>query len=246
MIVSDADWAALARRRILFLHQSVGADLVSGIRSLVAGPPMRDWPVRELGPSDRVDGPGLHHLRAGRNGAPLTKLEAFTSLVAAHGARLDLVAMKFCYVDVDERTDVDRLLASYVATVNAVHRFAPAVRVLHLTMPLQTDWGTYFHWKRVLRGRLTTHRELNAVREEYNAGLRAAAADRREALFDLAACEAEGPDGRRSTVRWRGRRVPVLARAWTVDGGHLVPAAQYRIGAAFLVACARVPLAAGA
>jgi hypothetical protein len=128
--------------------------------------------------------------------------------------------LKYCYIDVSGETDPAALFEAYQRDVDALKAANPGLTILHVTLPLQTDWGEYFHWKRVIRGKLTTHRELNHIRQDYNERLRAAYAGR-EPIFDLAHLQSIGPDGKVHTVRYRRSRVPILARAWTYDGGHL-------------------------
>ena len=90
---------------------------------------------------------------------------------------------------------------------------------------------------------LGAHRELNYIRHAYNERLRGFYGGR-EPFFDLAHRQSLGPDGRIVTVPHRRSRVPILARAWTSDGGHLNEEGRRRVAAGFLVAlalCSRSP-----
>lgn len=236
---SAADWARLASRRVFFGHQSVGGDILQGVAEVLASNPQLGLRVVESADPRAMSGPGLYHARIGENLVPDTKLAAFVQVAGAiDGAATAMV--KYCYVDVTAETDAAALFTRYREAIETLRRGRPELTIVHVTLPLETDWGTYFHWKRVLRGQLTTHRELNSVRERYNALLRAAYAAGREPVFDLAQLEATASDGSLRTVRYRGQRVPVLAREWTHDGGHLNEAGRRRIAEAFLVTLARL------
>ena len=116
----------------------------------------------------------------------------------------------------------------------------PALTIVHVTLPLQIDPGTLFHWKTVVRGKQTPYRTLNTVRARYNALLREAYAGK-EPFFDLAHFQALLPDGSIGAVRAGGLDVEYLAREWSSDGGHLNAEGQRRVAQAFLVTLAKLP-----
>ena len=60
------------------------------------------------------------------------------------------------------------------------------------------------------------------------------ARDRKEQIFDLARYESSKADGSAEAVRYRGNSVPVLAKEWTYDGGHLNEVGRRRVAEAFL------------
>jgi lysophospholipase L1-like esterase len=79
----------------------------------------------------------------------------------------------------------------------------------------------------------------NARREEFNALMRQAYQGR-EPLFDLAAVESTAPDGAGAVVEWSGRSIPVLAEAYSEDGGHLNEAGRLRAARELVRVLARV------
>jgi hypothetical protein len=237
--VSTEQWQRLAERRLFFGHQSVGNDILAGVEDVLKEHPEIALRVVETMEPARMREPGLYHARIGENGAPETKLASFINIASAGVADSGTALLKYCYIDVSGETDPAALFEAYQRDVDALKAANPGLTILHVTLPLQTDWGEYFHWKRVIRGKLTTHRELNHIRQDYNERLRAAYAGR-EPIFDLAHLQSIGPDGKVHTVRYRRSRVPILARAWTYDGGHLNEEGRRRIAEAFLVTLARL------
>lgn len=225
--LTDSAWERLSAETIVFGHQSVGANLLDGVADLLAG---RSGGGLKVAALESAAGPGLYHARIGTNGSPETKLADFERLAgeAAPGA---IVLMKFCYVDVRSGTKADELFAAYRAAVARIRASRPDLRIVHVTLPLTVDRGVLFHLRTVVRGK-TSVRELNAIRGRYNELLRETFAG--EPVFDLAALESTDASGRPARVRFGGADVPVLAREWTYDGGHLNEAGRRRIAESLL------------
>jgi hypothetical protein len=214
----DSNLAALGSLRIVFGHQSVGENILDGLRDLAreAGVPLaiatpEDTPSAGSG--------AVIHARIGRNTEPLSKLEAFGPVVdaaATHGP-VDVALLKFCYIDIDERTDVDGLFEAYRSTLDAVAARHPSTRVVPATAPLRHSAGGPGVWVRELLGRPNRSKLDNLARHRFNERVRRHWAGR--ALFDLAAAEATGPDGRRETFRAAGMACDHLRSDYTDDGG---------------------------
>src|SRR5689334_6048679 len=101
--------------RIFFGHQSVGENLLAGVKT--AAPALRIVETR-----DAVDGPGLYHAKIGRNEAPLTKLEDFERVLDKLGPNLDVALVKLCYIDFSPSTDVDALFTAYQAMLERLEK----------------------------------------------------------------------------------------------------------------------------
>ena len=229
--MTESAWERLASETIVFGHQSVGANLLDGVADLLSS---RSDAALKVAPLESAAGPGLYHARIGSNGAPETKLADFERLAgeATPGA---LVLMKFCYVDVKGGTKAEELFGAYRDAVARIRTRRPDLRIVHVTLPLTVDRGMLFHLRTVVRGK-TSMRELNAIRGRYNELLRETFAG--EPIFDLAALESADAAGRPARVRFGGAEVPVLAREWTNDGGHLNEAGRRRIAESFLAVLA--------
>ena len=143
---------------------------------------------------------------------------------------------KYCYVDVDEKTDAKALFSRYQQTVAALRAKHPEATVVHTTLPLESADSTLRYYLNTVRG-LPTHRTVNVIRNQYNELLRAAYAGK-EPIFDLAALESTHADGTRERVAVDGKPSYALAREWTSDGGHLNAAGRRRVAEHLLIALA--------
>ncbi|MCM2333136.1 MAG: hypothetical protein NDI82_04220 [Anaeromyxobacteraceae bacterium] len=230
---------ALSGRRVFFGHQSVGSNVLDGVRDLAAleGAALRVTEARASG----VPAGTLVHLPLAENGDPFRKLHSFVQAFASgEAAGADLALMKFCYVDVTASTDVAALFAAYQRTVAEVEARSPGTTVVHVTVPLQTVEGGLKAWLKGLLGRPIGGAEHNARREAYNDLLRAAYQGRAP-LFDLALAESTRPDGSAETITWRGRPLRALVPAYTGDGGHLNEEGRRAAARALVAALAAAP-----
>jgi hypothetical protein len=214
------DLKEIGGMRIYFGHQSVGENILDGIRDLQSGRPderlnlvnLRDHPV----PS----GPYFAESIVGKNGKPDTKCDAFGKHVAELAAdSLDIALMKFCYVDFKKDTDVPAVLAIYRSMVDSLRKKAPHVTFVHVTVPLTVRTAG---WKKILKrvlGREEASDIENAKRNEFNEMLRLQYGS--EPVFDLAAVESTYPDGAREYFSVNGKPVYTLISGFTDDGSHL-------------------------
>ncbi len=236
-----ADLESMGRHRIYFGHQSVGWNLVDGLKQLSAqaGVPIR-WVEVEAGPL-AVPAGSFGHGPVEENGNPEKKLESFARVLGSGPASaVDVALVKFCYVDFRSDTDAPRLFARYQSTVADLARRHPGTTFVHVTVPLTTTQGGPKALVKRLLGKAPGGVAENARREEFNALMRQAYQGR-EPLFDLAAVESTGPDGARTVVEWSGRSIPVLAEAYSEDGGHLNQAGRLRAARELVGVLARVP-----
>jgi hypothetical protein len=226
-----ADLAVARQARILFSHQSVGANILAGMKELDAGIPgegLRIAPLEEAVVSPR---PVLVDYRGGRNGEPKTKIDSFAATIRGEARlKLDLAFMKFCYVDFNPRTDVDDLFGYYRTTLDALKREHPEIRFAHVTVPLTTR-PTELKW-RIYRliGREVWDDATNVKRAEFNRRLQETFGT--DPVFDLARVEATSPDGRVAAFEQNGQRYLSLYPGYTEDNGHLNVVGQRAAGEA--------------
>lgn len=233
--ITPDQWARLASARIFFAHQSVGGNLLEGIADILRERGDIRLNVAEIQDGAQMQGPGLYHANVGRNGEPSTKVQAFTEIVDAADTS-DVALLKYCYADFRHGTDADQLFDEYRKTVARIRAQNPGLTIVHVTVPLVTDAGTLRHLAAVARGKPPA-REVNLIRHRYNQLMRQAYFGK-EPVFDLARLESTNVDGSPVTVRYKGQRIPVLAAAWTFDGGHLNEAGRRQIAKAFLATLA--------
>lgn len=231
---------AVSRETIFFGHQSVGENVLDGVRRLAAaqGVPLR---LEQAGATAAAPHQGAWlHARIGENGNPDLKLQSFVRAID-EGAPADVALMKFCYVDFHAATDPAALFARYRTAVRGLQERHPRTTFVHVTVPLTAPQGVAKSLAKRLLGRETSEAE-NARREQFNAALRDAFLGR-EPLFNLARLEATHEDGRAETITWRGRAVPVLVAAYTDDGGHLNAKGQDRVARELVALLAALPRA---
>ena len=220
--VLHAGLQRLSRERVYFGHQSVGANILQGVKELSA---KEGVPIF------------IKDERVPQNGDPLRKLESFRNSVGS-GSRYDVALLKFCYVDIDADTDVAGLFDQYRMTINELRAKNPRTVFVHATLPLTTVQTGPKAWVKRLLGRSPYGTVENVRRDEYNRLLRATYAGR-EPIFDLARIESTAPDGHPVAVTWEGITAPAMAPDYTNDGGHLNAAGRARAAREFVAVLSR-------
>jgi hypothetical protein len=236
----ESDLAALAGARIFFGHQSVGDNILQGVSELLVHQPdaltiellpgtaAPDPAIRSgrAGSAERVTRNAPHeravlaHAKIGRNEDPSSKCDDFRRIIdQGLAGPVDVALFKFCYIDIQPGTDVEALATTYLSCLDALARRHPKTAFLPVTVPLRQSPSGPGVWARQLLGRTNQTKVANARRYAFNQRLRTRFAG--QPLFDLAATEATGADGRRETFALAGTTGESLRAAYTDDGGHL-------------------------
>lgn len=234
-----AELERVAQQRIYFGHQSVGNNLLDGVRQLAAkaGVPLR---LAESPSASGVPPATLGHTPVARNGDPLLKLQSFEQAMGQQPAGLDIALVKFCYVDISDGTDAKALFTRYRAAMDGLKATHPGTTFVHVTTPLTIAQSGLKAALKNLIGRVPYGVMENQRREEYNALLRQAYQGR-EPIFDLARVESIAPDGTAVAVEWKGVASPAMAPAYTDDGGHLNAAGKLRAARELISVLASIP-----
>lgn len=232
-LVTREEWTAAASRSIFFGHQSVGDNMLDGLRQISAA---EGWPGLRVtaadGPQPR---PALLHAKIGQNGDPSSKIQAFRDvLLEGMADTVDVALMKFCFWDIRRETDIDKVFDEYRTTMADLARRFPKVTFIHATVPLvaaDMDWRARV---RRLMGTQTGTDIDNATRERLNRKIREHYSP--ATIFDIARAESEGsPAGH-----------PQLLVELSSDGAHLNDEGRRRVGAAFIRTIAATPAAGSA
>ena len=235
--VTMEQWASLSGRTFYFGHQSVGADIVEGVREI--GAERAEIKLRVVSGSS-VPSPGtLNAFRIGRNEEPESKNAAIVETTGGVLGPRPVVMFKYCYVDVHEKTDPAKLFDGYRRTVDRLRTQQSEATLVHVTVPLTREPSLLRYAMNKLRG-MATGREDNAVRDKYNRLLRATYVGK-EPVFDLAALETTRADGTLEHGVIRGAKIPALAREWSADNGHLNAAGRRRAAEQLLALFATLP-----
>ena len=219
--VPPAVWERLSGQRIYFGHQSVGDNILVGLREVLGAHPEIKIRIQERAELQVPTKPGLFHSYDGINEQPDSKNDAFVKAVHEKlRNNVDMAFFKYCYVDITPASDPARLFDAYRATMNDLKQKNPRVKFIHITAPLTTIQDGWKATVKKLLGKLPAGYADNAKRAEFNELMRKEYAGK-EPLFDLATLEATRLDGTVSSYEHGGRRYLSLAPEYSDDGGHL-------------------------
>ena len=220
VLLSDQQIASIESKKVFFGHQSVGANIIQGLRDLMVRDPRLKLKIVTSADPESVPGPAVVESSIGQNGNPRSKDEDFAAILDKGLGRQGGIAMyKYCYVDIDASTNVQQMFENYREEIEALRVKYPLLKIVHITVPLTTVEPATKAWVKTLLGR-ATERDADAKRNEFNRRLRQTYAGR-DPIFDLAEGESTSPDGSRSYFIRDNERVFTLASEYTTDGGHL-------------------------
>jgi hypothetical protein len=231
--VTPDDLAVVARTKVFFGHQSVGMNVLDGIRAVYAANNLAVPTIEQRATPPSSDAGVIEHEFVGENKFPLRKIEDFAAkLRSGLGGSVDVAMMKLCYVDVVSDTNVDELFATYRQTMAQLQQEFPDVAFVHATVSLTTEQGWLSKVKRWVTGDTRSNAADNAARERLNTLIRNEYAGKN--LFDLAAVESTMPDGTRTGGMHDGQQYFQLSSGYAADHGHLNEAGAYVAATAWL------------
>src|SRR3982751_6306266 len=168
---TPAELQRVAGLRVVFAHQSVGNNILDGVRTIAA---RENVPLRiEETRSDNSGAPGIVHFRVGENGKPESKIDDFRKTLGAKPfGNVDVALMKFCFVDFDSDTDPKKLAADYESLIDTLQREQPATRFVAVSAPLETLQTGLKAWLKRALGREPGGYASNARRYAFNEEIR--------------------------------------------------------------------------
>ncbi len=241
------DLRAVAHLRIYFGHQSVGQNVIDGLKELAL---RNDLPALRFVSADSLTEGGEGYFadsRIGENHKPDLKCAAFSAEVTAllKTTAPDVAFMKFCYSDIDRDTDVQAVFDRYRRTIDSLKAAAPRVRFAHFTVPLTVGTSRLRKMLFSLLGRQGTADISNVRRNEFNALLRDYY--RNEPVFDIAEAQSTDPESRAVTFTVDGASYRRMYEGYASDdGAHLNPEGSRYVArrlSRFLASLADSPLA---
>ena len=221
--LTKADVEAAARQRVLFAHQSVGANILDGVRKLADENNVKLTITESR--SDQGKTPAIFQFMVGRNGDPLGKIKDFVSTSSSF-PDIDVAMVKICYVDLNKNSDATAVAKTYADAIKTLQRAHPSTRFIAITSPLTAVPSGAKAWVKSLIKGSSPELADNEKRKEFNDYLRKEFD--KDHIFDLAALEAE------KAVADDGKEIEVMRPSLTDDGGHLIAAGQRLVGAAFI------------
>lgn len=220
VMISETQWKKLESLRIYFGHQSVGENILDGVRDIEKQAHRNNLHIISSEDPHRVPGPAWMESHIGRNGDPESKNLAFRDIIEkGFGEQGGIALYKYCFVDIRPETDINKMFADYRENMRMLAARYPQLTLIHVTIPLTTVEPSWKAWLKNLLGR-PTERAIAEKRHHFNQLLRQEYAGK-QPLFDLAEAESTLPDGSRVYFISHGEKIYTLAPEYTYDGGHL-------------------------
>jgi hypothetical protein len=226
--IPDTAWKKLSEKAIYFGHQSVGFNIIDGIKDVMRENPQINLNIVEINDPSKFNTPLFAHSKIGQNRDPRSKIENFANFMEKGiGEKTDIAFFKFCYVDVTAVTDIDKVFNDYKGTMAHLKGIFPAMRFIHSTVPITTKptgiKGLRRKAKNLIKkiiGRPVFDYRDNINRNRFNEMVRKEYSEK-EPIFDLAKIESTFPNGARSSFIEDGKIYYSLVSDYTHDGGHL-------------------------
>lgn len=233
-------WDKLAGQKIYFGHQSVGVNIIDGVKAILSENPHIKLNIVELrNPSDFNVGV-FAHSSVGKNEDPQSKTEDFSQIMnSGVGEQVDISFHKYCYIDANSRSDSNNIFQNYGKQMQQLFNLYPDVQFVHLTMPLTTVQTGPKAWIKKILGKPVGGLDANIKRNEYSQLLKKTYQDN-GLIFDLAAVEAQKPDGTFESFTKNGHNYLAMYKGYTNDGGHLNQLGQKTVAEKLLIFLATI------
>lgn len=228
-------WQKLSQKKIYFGHQSVGNNILDGVRDIMKENPQIKLNIMETSDPKDFNAPVFAHSAVGKNMDPISKCDAFADYMAKGlGQKADFAFFKFCYIDILKATDVNKVFIGYKDSIERARKSSPSATIIHITTPLRVVQTGPRVWIKRIIGRPIGGYDDNVKREQFNDLLRKEYSGK-EPIFDLALIASILPDGSQVAFKKDGKVYPALAPAYTYDGGHLNEPGRKKVAEQFLI-----------
>jgi len=226
--IPESAWENLSHRRILFGHQSVGFNIVEGMKDILKENPQIKMNIIESATPWEVKKPSFIHFQIGENTIPRSKMNAFLNTIQKDtGEIADIAFFKFCFVDITSNTDVYKLFDDYKSTMESLNKAFPKTTFVYFTEPLTSEpsgvkgfaRSAKYLLEQLMQGK-TNNFSDNIRRNQFNELLKKQY-EGRTPIFDIAKIESTFPDGQRSVFSENSKNYFSLVQDYTDDGGHL-------------------------
>jgi hypothetical protein len=245
--IPAAKWKKLSQKKIYFGHQSVGFNIVDGIKDLMKENTHIKLNIVETANQSDFKLGLFAHSKVGRNVDPKSKIDEFTKFInKGIGQKADAAALKFCYVDVRKGTEVRNVFSNYKNSMSRLMKDYPDTKFVHFTVPLTSKHtglkGLIRSAKDIIKkiiGRPVRDVHDNIKRNEYNKMLRKEL-EGKGSLFDIAKIQSTFPDGTRCTFNKGGKTYFSMVPEYTYDGGHLNETGRKKVAEQLLILLAKL------
>ncbi len=219
--VTTSAWEKLSQKKIYFGHQSIGGNILAGVRDVMAENSHIKLNIVETTDKKDFNQGVFAHSKIGANENPRSKVDGFAKYMEEGlGDKVDIAFFKFCYIDVSSETDIGPVLNYYKDTMMRLEKRFPKVEFIHVTIPLKVvQTGPKARIKKFI-GRPIGGYADNIKRNQLNE-LLYKEYHKKEAMFDLAAIESTLPNGTRNVFEKNENSYCALIPDYSYDGRHL-------------------------
>ena len=238
--VPETVWKDLSQKRLFFGHQSVGSNILDGIKDIMSENPMIKLKLVETNNQADFDTPLFAHSTVGSNTKPRSKIDDFADILKNGVAKkADFAFLKLCYIDFHGKTDVNSLFNKYKKTISDLKKEFPKITVIHITTPLTSKQTGAKAWLKKAMGKTLRGYEDNITKNQFNE-LMLTEYKGKDPVFDLAGAESTTPNGKRSSFTMDGKSYYAMADIYTDDGSHLNKTGRKKIAEQLLVFFANI------
>ena len=234
-VLSESISEKLAGKTIYFGHQSVGSNILHGIEELKGKYPWLSVSIDKIDNIKKTTDMQVLHSFVGENGKPSSKNDSFKkTIVNDLAGSIDIAVLKYCYVDLNAKSDINKIFNNYKKTVQFINKTYPNVIIIHFTVPLTTNQGGIKAVIKKILGRPVGGAVENVIRNQYNELIKNEYAIKGN-IFDLAELESTKIDGGVNQFKYNGKDYKSLVRGYTDDGQHLNKTGRKYIAEHFLL-----------
>jgi disulfide oxidoreductase YuzD len=238
--VSASSWKKLAQKKIYFGHQSVGFNIIDGIKDVMKEHSGINVNIVETADESNFKVGLLAHSRVGKNVDPKSKITEFANFIdSGIGKKADAAALKFCYVDITAGTNANNVFNVYSDSILQLKAKYPDMIIIHFTNPLTQRQTGLKTWIKKVIGRPIGGVDDNIKRNEYNEML-IKQYEGKEPIFDIAKIQSTYPDGTRCSFTKDGKTYYSMVPEYTTDGGHLNETGRKKVAEQFLILLANL------
>ena len=236
--IPQKNWDQLSKQRIYFGHQSVGYNMMDGIEIILKENQNIKLLIKKGKDPDFFKLPVFAHDNNGSNRDTKAKIDDFcNTLEDGLGNVVDIAGFKFCYVDINNDSDIKGIFEYYKMKMNEISLKFPKVKIIHFTVPIKSLQAGPKGFLKKLLGKDIGIKD-NIARQQFNELIINEYKD--QLVFDLAKAESTYSDGSREYSEVDSKKIFTMIPAYTNDGGHLSKKGKLIIGGEFLMYLANI------